>query len=98
MQSLFRNEETGAEPFIGIIVSPFNEEYHIQFVHIARKNSKKRKLYQCKTARYLALTEYQNVKDVPYECIRTIIPTDLITNEMREQVQALIQEYKDYEQ
>ncbi|KAG2185526.1 hypothetical protein INT44_002319, partial [Umbelopsis vinacea] len=83
-QSLFRHEETGLEPFIGVIVSPYD--------HAADTNKSK--------FQYLSISPGWDASGsfrMPYACVTEIQQCDQPDNEIYPQLQALVDEYCDYE-
>ncbi|KAI8968245.1 hypothetical protein BDF20DRAFT_895213 [Mycotypha africana] len=83
-QTLFRDEKTGDEPFIGVIVTPYDPNLlsnhsQIQYLHISKEIDK--------------LHSHR----VPYACRRTVIQSEHVPQEILDQLQELVQEYKDYE-
>ncbi|KAI8993505.1 hypothetical protein BDB01DRAFT_776507 [Pilobolus umbonatus] len=83
-QGLFRDEASGNEPFIGIIVTPYNSEgtgdtSQIQCIHISKRwNS-------------------NNSYRLPFACIQKIIPAERISSEVYEIFYNLLMDYKSYE-
>ncbi|KAG0165298.1 Myb-like, SWIRM and MPN domains 1 [Apophysomyces sp. BC1015] len=83
-QTLFRNEKTGDEPFIGMIVTPYDEE-------IVSDHS----IFQ-----YLHISDHWNESRsfrVPYACRRLVKQSEQVSPEVMEQMSELVQEYKGYE-
>ncbi|KAG2233678.1 hypothetical protein INT48_009422 [Thamnidium elegans] len=83
-QTLFRKEDTGDEPFIGVIVTPYDPEIlsdhsQIQYLHISKE-----------------WNELHSFR-VPYACRRTVLQSEQVSSEIFNQLVDLIQEYKDYE-
>ncbi|GAA5802754.1 hypothetical protein HPULCUR_008229 [Helicostylum pulchrum] len=83
-QTLFRKEDTGDEPFIGVIVTPYDPEIlsdhsQIQYLHISKE--------------WNDLHSFR----VPYACRRTVLQSEQVSSEIFNQLVDLIQEYKDYE-
>ncbi|KAG1077087.1 hypothetical protein G6F42_025078 [Rhizopus arrhizus] len=84
-QTLFREEKTGDEPFIGVIVTPYDPEIQgensqIQYLHISKE--------------WNSLHSFR----VPFACRRTVIQSEQVSVDIMDQLLALIQEYKNYEQ
>ncbi|KAL7321154.1 hypothetical protein PS15m_000960 [Mucor circinelloides] len=83
-QTLFREEKTGDEPFIGVIVTPYDPEIQgensqIQYLHISKE--------------WNSLHSFR----VPFACRRTVIQSEQVSVDIMDQLLALIQEYKNYE-
>ncbi|KAI9366226.1 hypothetical protein BD770DRAFT_355557 [Pilaira anomala] len=83
-QTLFRKEDSGDEPFIGVIVTPYDPEIlsdhsQIQYLHISKE-----------------WNELHSFR-VPYACRRTVLQSEQVSSEIYEQLVDLIEEYKDYE-
>ncbi|CEP19442.1 hypothetical protein [Parasitella parasitica] len=83
-QTLFREEKTGDEPFIGVIVTPYDPEIRgensqIQYLHISKE-----------------WNELHSFR-VPFACRRTVIQTESVSAEVLDQFLILLQEYKEYE-
>lgn len=83
-QDLFRNEASGDEPFIGFIISPYNQEYandrsQIQCLHISKKWS--------------TTNQYR----LPFACIQQIEQQLQINQDVLAAFLNLLKEYKDYE-
>ncbi|GAN02561.1 histone H2A deubiquitinase MYSM1-like [Mucor ambiguus] len=82
--TLFREEKTGDEPFIGVIVTPYDSEIQsensqIQYLHISKE--------------WNSLHSFR----VPFACRRTVIQSEYVSVDVIDQLLRLIQEYKDYE-
>lgn len=83
-QTLFRKETTGDEPFIGVIVTPYDPEIlsdhsQIQYLHISKE-----------------WDELHSFR-VPYACRRTVIQNEQVSSDIFNQLVDLIGEYKNYE-
>ncbi|CEG84925.1 hypothetical protein RMATCC62417_18666 [Rhizopus microsporus] len=83
-QDLFRNEASGDEPFIGFIISPYNQEYatdrsQIQCLHISK--------------RWSTSNQYR----LPYACIQQVEQKTQVSQDVLNTFNNLLQEYKDYE-
>ncbi|KAI7896098.1 uncharacterized protein EV154DRAFT_280361 [Mucor mucedo] len=83
-QTLFRKEDTGDEPFIGVIVTPYDphmpsDHSQIQYLHISKE-----------------WNESQSFR-VPYACRRTVIQSEQVSSDIFHQLVELVQDYKDYE-
>ncbi|KAF7721855.1 Myb-like, SWIRM and MPN domains 1 [Apophysomyces ossiformis] len=83
-QTLFRNDKTGDEPFIGMIVTPYDEEIvsdHsiIQYLHISNHWNESRSFR------------------LPYACRRLVRQSEQVSPEVLERMRELVQEYKGYE-
>ncbi|ORX60710.1 hypothetical protein DM01DRAFT_1361634 [Hesseltinella vesiculosa] len=83
-QSLFRRTDTGDEPFIGVIVTPYDASVgsnhsQIRYLHISK--------------------EWNNDGSfrMPYSCRRTIIQEHQMTPTILDQMKDMVDEYKDYE-
>ncbi|OAD01377.1 Homeodomain-like DNA binding domain-containing transcription factor [Mucor lusitanicus CBS 277.49] len=77
-------EKTGDEPFIGVIVTPYDPEIQsensqIQYLHISKE--------------WNSLHSFR----VPFACRRTVIQSEQVSVDIMDQLLRLIQEYKDYE-
>ncbi|ORZ03329.1 hypothetical protein BCR43DRAFT_510398 [Syncephalastrum racemosum] len=83
-QTLFRNESTGDEPFVGVIVSPYDidaasDHSQIQYLHIS--------------PRWNELHLFR----LPYACRRVVRQSKEIAPVVLRQFRQLIDEFKDYE-
>ncbi|KAI8646016.1 hypothetical protein BD408DRAFT_410986 [Parasitella parasitica] len=83
-QTLFREEKTGDEPFVGVIVTPYDPEIkgensQIQYLHISKE-----------------WNELHSFR-VPYACRRTVIQAEHVSTDVLDQFLKLLQEYKNYE-
>ncbi|KAI7880683.1 hypothetical protein K492DRAFT_146901 [Lichtheimia hyalospora FSU 10163] len=83
-QTLFRHQDTGDEPFIGVIVTPYDPDIvsdHsiIQYLHIS--------------SRWNETKQFR----LPYACRRTVIQTDQISSNVMKEFEHLMEEFKDYE-
>ncbi|CAO3636879.1 unnamed protein product [Cunninghamella echinulata] len=83
-QTLFRHEETGDEPFIGVIVTPYDiriasEHSKVQYLHISKDWNEDRSFR------------------VPYACDYVVKQDENIPSFVMEQIKALVDEFKDYE-
>ncbi|KAF7730834.1 Myb-like, SWIRM and MPN domains 1 [Apophysomyces ossiformis] len=85
-QTLFRDERTGDEPFIGIIVTPYdpeivnNNQSKMQYLHISN--------------RWNSTQSYR----LPYACRRKICHNESqISPEVMERFKELVEEFKNYE-
>ncbi|KAI9481410.1 MAG: hypothetical protein EXX96DRAFT_595226 [Benjaminiella poitrasii] len=83
-QTLFKEEETGDEPFIGVIVTPYDPEIlsehsQIQYLHISKE-----------------WDELHSFR-VPYACRRTVLQSEQIPSDIIQQFTELVNEYKNYE-
>ncbi|KAG0748844.1 hypothetical protein G6F57_000640 [Rhizopus arrhizus] len=83
-QTLFREEESGDEPFIGVIVTPYDAEIQsdhsqFQYLHISKE-----------------WNESHSYR-VPYACKRRVEQCEEVSDCILDQLKALIDEYKDYE-
>ncbi|KAI7898016.1 uncharacterized protein BX663DRAFT_462573 [Cokeromyces recurvatus] len=82
-QTLFK-EETGDEPFIGVIVTPYDPEIlseysQIQYLHISKE-----------------WDELHSFR-VPYACRKTVLQNEQVSSDILHQFTELVNEYKDYE-
>ncbi|KAI8371548.1 uncharacterized protein BYT42DRAFT_72947 [Radiomyces spectabilis] len=83
-QTLFRHEQTGDEPFIGVIVTPYDTEIvsnhsQIQYLHISNR------------------WDGSHSFRMPYACRRQIRQSEQVSSEVLEQIRTLVAEFKDYE-
>ncbi|KAI8374315.1 uncharacterized protein BYT42DRAFT_615489 [Radiomyces spectabilis] len=83
-QTLFRDKSTGDEPFIGVIVTPYDPEVasncsKIQYLHISRR------------------WDTSNSYRIPYACQKQVMETLYSKEEVLRQLHDLVEEYKDYE-
>ncbi|KAI8377269.1 hypothetical protein BD560DRAFT_453555 [Blakeslea trispora] len=83
-QTLFQEEKTGDEPFIGVIVTPYDPEIlsnhsQIQYLHISKQ------------------WDQSHSFRVPYACKRKVIQTERVGEGILDQLSVLLDEYKDYE-
>ncbi|KAI8980989.1 hypothetical protein BDB01DRAFT_794919 [Pilobolus umbonatus] len=83
-QTLFREEKTGDEPFIGVIITPYDPEIgsddsQIQYLHISK--------------------EWDGTHSfrIPYSCRRHVKQTEQVSPDTLVQFKELIEEYKHYE-
>ncbi|KAI8088745.1 uncharacterized protein BX664DRAFT_261895, partial [Halteromyces radiatus] len=83
-QTLFRHEKTGDEPFIGVIVTPYDltvasEHSQIQYLHISNQ------------------WDDNHSFRVPYACRRLVKQDDQVPTIVMDQMKELVDEFKDYE-
>ncbi|KAI8365060.1 hypothetical protein EDC96DRAFT_553451 [Choanephora cucurbitarum] len=83
-QTLFQEEKTGDEPFIGVIVTPYDPEIlsnhsQIQYLHISKQ------------------WDQSHSFRVPYACKRQVIQSEKVGEGILNQLIVLLDEYKDYE-
>lgn len=105
-QTLFRKETTGDEPFIGVIVTPYDPEIlsdhsQIQYLHISKEWDELhsfRKVFICYKYSCITSTYFLFILGVPYACRRTVIQNEQVSSDIFNQLVDLIGEYKNYEQ
>ncbi|KAI9271326.1 hypothetical protein BY458DRAFT_176881 [Sporodiniella umbellata] len=83
-QTLFREESTGDEPFVGVIVTPYNVEAQselsqFQYLHISKE------------------WDDSHSYRVPYSCKKMVEQCEQVSPNVLDQLRGLICEYKDYE-
>ncbi|KAI8888216.1 hypothetical protein K501DRAFT_291776 [Backusella circina FSU 941] len=83
-QTLFKDDKTGDEPFIGSIITPYDpniisEHSQIQYIHISK-----------------TWNETQSYR-IPYACRRRVNQNEQVSCGTRNQIKELIDEYKNYE-
>ncbi|KAI7863543.1 hypothetical protein BDF14DRAFT_1843235 [Spinellus fusiger] len=83
-QTLFRNEKTGDEPFIGVIVNPYDAENtsdhsQIQYLHISNCWNRSRSFR------------------LPFACRRSVRQSEQVSSEVYMLFKELVDEFKDYE-
>ncbi|KAG1152930.1 hypothetical protein G6F38_000098 [Rhizopus arrhizus] len=83
-QDLFRNEASGDEPFIGFIISPYDQQYandrsQIQCLHISK--------------RWSTTNQYR----LPYACIQQVEQQPQVNQDVFDAFLNLLKEYKDHE-
>lgn len=108
---MFRDEVSGVEPFIGVIITPYNsrniisDRSQFQFIHISKRwNSNKS--YRKSINLGISLNKEQvniyisqNIKlGLPFACLQKVTQCESIPSEIVDTVQNLIFEYKTYEQ
>jgi protein MYSM1 len=108
IQSLFRHEETGLEPFIGVIVSPYDHaaettKSKFQYLSISPgwDASGSFRKYSMDNL-FWSLTKKPNCQcnatGMPYSCVTEIQQCDQPASDIYPQLQALVDEYCEYEQ
>ncbi|KAI8145783.1 hypothetical protein BJV82DRAFT_602246 [Fennellomyces sp. T-0311] len=83
-QTLFRHESTGDEPFIGVIVTPYDTETvsdhsQIQYIHISSR-----------------WNEFNPFR-IPYACKKMVHQSEQVSPQVFEEFEKLVHEFKDYE-
>ncbi|KAG2228954.1 hypothetical protein INT48_008022 [Thamnidium elegans] len=84
-QDLFRDDVSGVEPFIGVIITPYNsrnivsDRSQFQFIHISKR------------------WNVNNSYRLPFACLQNVTQCETISNEVLEIIQNLITEYRTYE-
>ncbi|KAI9251008.1 hypothetical protein BDA99DRAFT_522393 [Phascolomyces articulosus] len=83
-QTLFRDENSGDEPFIGVIVTPYDtdtvsDHSLIQYIHISPRWNE------------------SNPFRVPYACKRMVHQSEQVSPQVFEEFEKLVHEFKDYE-
>ncbi|KAL0091751.1 hypothetical protein J3Q64DRAFT_1635044 [Phycomyces blakesleeanus] len=83
-QTLFRDEKTGDEPFIGVIVTPYDPENvsdhsQVQYLHISNRWNETRSFR------------------LPFACRRMVQQSEQVSPEVMANFERLVDEFKDYE-
>ncbi|KAI9029000.1 hypothetical protein CLU79DRAFT_737095 [Phycomyces nitens] len=83
-QTLFRDEKTGDEPFIGVIVTPYDpdnvsDHSQVQYLHISNRWNETRSFR------------------LPFACRRMVQQSEQVSPEVMTNFERLVDEFKDYE-